>query len=46
MTRIDDNGVGLVQDMLRYQPERRITAEAAMTNPFFDDVPQEIKSLA
>jgi len=35
---LDANGVDLLQRMLRYAPEKRITAEQALAHPFFHDM--------
>ena len=35
---LDANGVDLLQKMLRYAPEKRITAEQALEHPFFHDM--------
>lgn len=35
---LDSNGVDLLQKMLRYAPEKRVTAEQALEHPFFHDM--------
>lgn len=32
------NGVDLLEQMLRYDPARRVTAQSALEHPFFDDM--------
>jgi len=36
--RLDANGYDLLEKMLKYEPQERITAEQAMSHPFFDDL--------
>jgi len=35
---VDDNGLKLLADMLEYDPSKRITAKAAISHPYFDDL--------
>ena len=36
--RLDDAGVHLVQQLLAYKPEARLTAKDALNHPYFDDI--------
>jgi cyclin-dependent kinase len=35
---LDPTGVDLLSKMLQYDPARRVTAQAALEHPFFDDM--------
>ena len=35
---LDDSGLDLLQQMLHYEPSKRITAKAALSHPWFDDI--------
>jgi serine/threonine protein kinase len=39
--QLDDNGISLLEAMLRYDPASRISAKEALRHPFFDDVGSE-----
>lgn len=41
---LDPEGIALLKAMLRYDPQRRITALQAMQHPFFDDVRDECEA--
>lgn len=30
--------------MLQYEPSKRISARSALTHPYFNDIPQELKT--
>lgn len=37
--RISEQGLDLIEQMLRYDPKKRISAEAALKHPYFDELP-------
>lgn len=39
--QLDNNGLDLLESMLRYNPAARISAKEALRHPFFDDVDSE-----
>ncbi len=41
---LDPVGLDLLEQMLRYEPNQRITAKAALNHPYFADI-QELYSL-
>jgi serine/threonine protein kinase len=41
---LDPVGLNLLEHMLRYEPNKRITARAALTHPYFADI-EELYSL-
>ena len=38
LPKLDVDGIHLVQRLLEYAPERRISAQEALLHPYFDDV--------
>jgi len=38
-SRLSDKGLDLLQQMLTYNPEKRITAKAALQHPYFEEKP-------
>lgn len=44
MPTLDPVGLDLLEQMLRYEPSKRITARAALTHPYFADI-EELYSL-
>jgi len=40
---VDDSGLDLLNQMLQFDPNQRITAPAAMNHPFFNDLPAQIR---
>ena len=43
--RLSDEGIDLLSKLLRYDPEKRITASEALQHPFFKDIDQHTLSL-
>eukprot|EP00128_Syssomonas_multiformis_P006224 Colp12_sorted_trinity150504_noHs@6808 len=43
---LDPYGLDLLTRMLKYQPDQRISADEAMTHPYFADLPPAIKNMA
>jgi serine/threonine protein kinase len=41
---VEQAGVDLVQQMLKYDPATRISSKAALDHPYFDDLPPEVKA--
>jgi len=41
---LDTTGIELLSTMLQYDPAKRITAKAAMSHPFFNDLPNAIRA--
>ena len=35
---VSDSGYHLLQEMLHYEPSRRISAKVALSHPYFDDL--------
>ncbi len=35
---LDAVGLDLLRSMLRYEPNKRVTARMALTHPYFDDI--------
>jgi len=44
--KLDQVGWDLLSSMLRYEPQQRISAKAAMQHPYFDDLDPAIKNMA
>lgn len=42
---LDANGLDLLEKMLEYDPEKRISASDALDHPFFKDIDPETKKL-
>lgn len=42
MTRLTANGVDLLERMLTYDPQQRITAAEALQHPYFDETPRPV----
>lgn len=42
---LGDEGIDLLQKILVYDPAKRISAEAARSHPYFDDLPDSLKSV-
>jgi serine/threonine protein kinase len=38
--RLPKDGIDLLSQMLRYDPQKRISAAEALEHPFFDDMPR------
>jgi len=41
---LDASGIDLMSQMLQYDPNKRITAKAGMSHPFFHDLPPQIRA--
>lgn len=41
---LEPEGVDLMESMLQYEPEKRISATSALNHPYFDNLPQSLKS--
>ncbi len=42
---LDENGIDLLDKMLRVIPKERITAEEALNHKYFEDIPGVLKKL-
>ena len=42
---LDEQGLDLLDKMLRCNPAQRITAREAMNHPYLNDVPDEIRNM-
>lgn len=42
---LDQQGIDLLDKMLKCNPKERITAKEAMNHPYLKDVPQQIKNM-
>jgi serine/threonine protein kinase len=42
---LDEQGLDLLEHMLKCNPADRITAKDAMRHPYLDDVPDEIRHM-
>mmetsp|Transcript_16792 Transcript_16792/g.23360 ORF Transcript_16792/g.23360 Transcript_16792/m.23360 type:complete len:304 (-) Transcript_16792:74-985(-) len=43
--QLDPLGIDLLEKMLQYEPSKRISAKNALRHPYFNDLPNSIKSL-
>ncbi|CAG9316351.1 PHO85 [Blepharisma stoltei] len=43
--KIDDNGFELLTAMLQMIPSNRITSQQALSHPFFNDIPSELRNM-
>ncbi|KAI8919738.1 kinase-like domain-containing protein [Entophlyctis helioformis] len=39
LPKLSSEGIDLLKSMIEFQPEKRISAEAALTHPYFQDIP-------
>ena len=45
VSRLDSEGVDLLQKFIQLEPEKRISAEEALKHPFFDDIINDMKKI-